>query len=283
MLGRFRDDNYVATNSRLMTQTPKSKRRVKRATAGARLRPWPEVEAEVKQLATRLGIPETTPESLRAYLEARRQITAEFRQKIFRYPGAAQAINELQRHHLAGGEILELLALLAVEVQINWKPSKPLINLPGAISFPSAEGAWRAKQLSRTVRNWAREIRQYQHKSLPPEFVLGCCNWKTDSDRKVLSETIRALPGTLDSYADFLVLTTALLRPPRGRRGRPALDALTRNLVQAVLRTLEEAIGSTYGVLKPLAVLITAAYQTAGAPRRFSSKALNRLLSTNQT
>ncbi len=266
-----------------VTQLPKLKVRVTESGRISRLRPWRVVKSEIKKLEAILGIPKTTSASVRTYIEAQKRITGEFREKIFRNPGAAKAVSDLQSLRLDGGEILELVARLAVEIQSHWHPSKPLLHLPGAVTFPSAEGARRAKALSKKVRSCAREIREFQSRNLQAEFVLHLYNWKTESERKRLSITARTLPGALESYAIYLDTYAALLRPPRGRRSRPALEEMTRSLVRAVLKTLDDALGSTYGALEPLAVLIGAAYDVAGAPRRISPKTLRRLLDENRT
>jgi hypothetical protein len=242
-----------------------------------------DLETRARELFSRLGLPETTPESHRDLLRGRQQLEARFLREISDYPGAPEALEELQRHHLPGGDLLHYLARLSVEVHIHWRPSETGIRLPGTISFPSAVGARRADLYSRRVRAFARDLRQFQGKTLPPEFVLGLSGWKADSERNSFSENVRSLPSTLEDYADFLGAMAAWLRPRRGRRSRPALDDLTRILVKRVLGTLDENVVSRYGVLKPLSLLVSAAYKVAGAPKRFTPDTLRRLLQKIQT
>jgi len=241
-----------------------------------------ETEELADKLSERLGIPKATPESLRAWIEERKRLEAEFRRKIFHQPGTANAIEQLQRHRLSGVELLNYFARLALEVHI-YRNSKPEASLPGAITFPSSAEARRADLFSKKVRTLAREMRQFQSISLSPEIALAICSRKTEEERGAFAGTIRGLPENLDAYADFLMAMSRFFRPKRGRRGHPALDSFVRDIVQAVLKTLDEALVSTYGVFKPLAVLTTAAYQVAGMPRRISPKTLVRLIGENRT
>jgi hypothetical protein len=242
-----------------------------------------EVEEIADKLFERIGIPEATPESLRAWIEERNRLEAECRRKIIHHPGAADAIEQLQRQHLPGGELLCYFARLALEVHLYYRSSEVGTHVPGAKTLPSAQEARRAALFSKKVRTLAQEMRKFQSMSLSPEIVLGLSSRKTDDERRTFTEVMSGLPKTLDDYADLLVVMSRLFKPKRGRRGHPSLDVLIRNLVRGVLKTLDEALVSQYGVLKSLAVLTGAAYHVAGVPKRISPKTLTRLLDDIQT
>jgi hypothetical protein len=236
------------------------------------------LNANARKLLRSLGLAEPSPEDLRRWVEGREQLEVDFIRQIIRQRGVAQAIRELQQRQVPGGDLLHYLGRLAVEVHLHWRPSKAEIRRPGEIIFPSADGARRAARLSKKVDGLARGIERFQRESLPPEFVLDAWGGKVTAERGAFAETVRNLPRTLDEYAEFLRALSRWLRPPRGRRSRPALDYLTRNLAQWVLKTAKEATYSKYGVLGPLTLLTNSAYQVAGVPKRFSPDSLRRLL-----
>jgi hypothetical protein len=207
----------------------------------------------------------------------------EFCRRIFQQPGGAGAVVELQRHHLPGGNLLQCLAHFAVEVQLYWQPCNTRIQPPGAISFPSPRESRRAALRSKKIRKMALELTEIQRAGLSPVILQGRWFGRAEDESAALAKVVRGFPRDLENYADLQLAASRLFRPNRGRRTHRALDSMIRTLVQDVLTRVGASLGSTYGVLGPLAVLIGAAYHVAGKPRCITPKTLSRLLDENRT
>jgi hypothetical protein len=242
-----------------------------------------EMERRADEFAESLGLLKPNPRDLWAYIEGRKRLENEFCRRIFQQPGAAKAVAKLQGRRLPGGSILQSLARFAVEVQIHRQPWITRVKPPGAISFPSSRESRRAAVRSNQIRQMAREMEEIQRGDRFLEILEGRPFGRATDERMPFAKDVRDLPRNLESYADFQLAVSRLLRPNRGRPAHRALDSMLRTIVQDVLTTVGESLGSTYGVLGPLANLIGAAYHVAGEPRRISAKTLSRLLDENRT
>jgi hypothetical protein len=233
------------------------------------------------ELETGIGSP--TTEGLKRWIDDRRRMESTFSHRIVQCAGVLKALTDLQRRRLPRGEILQALARMAVEVHIYQTSPRTAAKGLRLVQFPSAEGARRANMFANNIRKFVKQMARFQATSVPLQFLATPSDSKTRFSAAIVTGTVQSISDMLETYADFVDRAAVRLRPSTGRRRNEILDDLTRQVVEGVNANAKAELLSTYGMLKPLAVLIDATYKVAGAHRRTSPRALRRLLDNNRT